>query len=46
MRYLWRAANAILDIWVLKMKDEARKEMGDQYRALLDAGCLGDIAEA
>ncbi|KAL9187000.1 hypothetical protein ACHAXT_010720 [Thalassiosira profunda] len=47
---VWRAANAILDVRVLKMREDVRAKLEDskslsqkeasQYRALADAGCL------
>ena len=44
---VWRAANAILDVRVIKMRYEVRRKMEDggglrdQYEALEEAGCLG-----
>lgn len=47
---VWRAANAILDIRVIKMKDDIQQRLSneqalsqherDQYTSLVDAGCL------
>lgn len=47
---VWRAANAILDVRVLKMREDVRAKLEDskslsqkeasQHRALADAGCL------
>ena len=48
---VWRAANAILDVRMIKMRYEVRRKMEDgggltreerdQYEALEEAGCLG-----
>jgi len=48
---VWRAANAIMDVRMIKMRYEVRRKMEDgggltreerdQYEALEDAGCLG-----